>query len=161
MIYGTPYDRNMIRLVKWINRWPVLPVFGNGRSLQQPIHVTDVAWAVVQAFESPSTINRQFNISGAEPITYNEVVRVTAKALGRGIRRLHIPAQPVLMFLDFTERLGVTLPIKAEQIRRLNEDKAFSHSEAQEAFGYAPIPFQDGIREEVALFRSGRDGLSS
>ena len=160
MIYGTPGDRNMIRLVHWINRWPVLPVFGNGRSLQQPVHVTDVAWAVVQSLESPATINRQFNISGAEPLTYNEVVRVTAQALGRHIRRLHIPAQPVVSLLDVTERLGITLPIKAEQIRRLNEDKAFSHAEAQEAFGYAPIAFAEGIRREVALFRTGRDGLS-
>ena len=35
MIYGTPGDRNMIRLIRWLERWPVLPVFGNGRSLQQ------------------------------------------------------------------------------------------------------------------------------
>jgi nucleoside-diphosphate-sugar epimerase len=161
MIYGTPGDRNMIRLVQWINRWPLLPVFGNGRSLQQPVHVTDVAWAVVQALESPATINRQFNISGAEPLTYNEVVRVTAQALGRRIRRLHIPAHPVVILLDFMERLGITLPIKAEQIRRLNEDKAFSPAEAREAFGYAPIAFGEGIRKEVALFRAGRDGLSA
>ena len=161
MIYGTPGDRNMIRLVQWINRWPILPVFGNGRSLQQPVHVTDVAWAVVQSLESPAAINRQFNLSGAEALTYNDVVRVTAQALGRRIRRLHIPAQLVVSLLDLTERLGITLTIKAEQIRRLNEDKAFSHAEAHEAFGYVPIPFKEGIRQEVALFRAGRDGLSA
>ena len=82
MIYGTPGDRNMIRLVRWLDRWPVLPVFGNGRSLQQPVHVSDVAWAVVQALETPATIGRQFNISGAAPLTYNDVVRLTAQALG-------------------------------------------------------------------------------
>ena len=161
MIYGTPGDRNMIRLVQWINRWPVLPIFGNGRSLQQPVHVTDVAWAVVQSLESPATFQRQFNISGAEPLTYNEVVRVTAQALGRRSRRLHIPAQLTVGLLDVMERLGITLPIKAEQIRRLNEDKAFSHAEAHDAFDYVPIPFEEGIRKEVALFRSGRDGLST
>jgi nucleoside-diphosphate-sugar epimerase len=161
MIYGTPGDRNMIRLVQWINRWPVLPVFGNGRSLQQPVHVTDVAWAVVQAFESPTTINRQFNISGAEPLTYNDVVSVTARALGRRIRRLHIPAHPVVSLLEVTERLGITLPIKAEQILRLNEDKAFNHAEAAEALGYSPIAFEEGISREVALFRQSRDSLRS
>ena len=159
MIYGTPGDRNMIRLVKWINRWPVLPVFGNGRSLQQPVLVTDVAWAVVQSLDSPAAINRQFNLSGAEALTYNDVVRVTAQALGRRIRRQHIPAQLVESLLDFTERLGIALPIKAEQIRRLNEDKAFSYAEAQAAFGYDPIAFEEGIRKEVDLFRAGRDGL--
>jgi nucleoside-diphosphate-sugar epimerase len=161
MIYGTPGDRNMIRLVQWINRWPVLPVFGNGRSLQQPVHVTDVAWAVVHALESPATIDRQFNISGAEPLTYNEVVRITSQALGRRSRRLHISAQITVGLLDLMERLGIILPIKSEQIRRLNEDKAFSHAEAQETFGYAPINFKEGIRNEVVLFRSGCDGLSA
>ena len=32
MIYGTPADRNMIRLVRWLDRCPILPVFGKGRS---------------------------------------------------------------------------------------------------------------------------------
>ena len=160
MIYGTPGDRNMIRLVRWLNHWPVLPVFGSGRSLQQPVHVSDVAWAVVQALEAPSTIGRQFNISGAAALTYNDVVRLMAQALGRRVQRLHIPAQPVVALLQATERLGIPLPIKAEQILRLNEDKAFSHAEAAKAFGYAPIPFEQGIRQEVALFRCGGDGLS-
>ena len=160
MIYGTPCDRNMIRLVRFLDRWPVIPVFGNGRSLQQPVHVRDVAWAVVQALETSVTINRQFNISGAAPLSYLEVVRLTALALGRRVHRLHIPARPVVAALRFSERVGITFPIKAEQVLRLNEDKAFTHAEAAEAFGYSPIAFDQGIREEVALLRSGGDGLS-
>jgi nucleoside-diphosphate-sugar epimerase len=160
MIYGTSGDRNMIRLVRWLDRWPVLPVFGNGRSLQQPVHVSDVAWAVVQALEASATIGREFNISGAAPLTYNDVVRLTAQALGRRVKRFHIPAQPMVAALQAIERFGVTLPIKAEQVLRLNEDKAFSHVEAAEAFGYSPMAFEQGICQEVALFRSGGDGLS-
>lgn len=160
MIYGTPGDRNIIRLVRWLDRWPVLPVFGSGRSLQQPVHVSDVAWAVVQTLETPVTVGRQFNISGAAPLTYNEVVRLTAQALGRRVQRFHIPARPIVKALHVSERLGVTLPIKAEQVLRLNEDKAFSHAAAAEAFRYSPMAFEQGIRQEVALLRSGRDGLN-
>ena len=159
MIYGTPGDRNMIRLVRWLDRWPVLPVFGNGRSLQQPVHVSDVAWAVVQAMETSVTIGRQFNISGAAPLTYNDVVRLISQALGRRVQRFHIPARPIVSALQVSERLGITLPVKAEQVLRLNEDKAFSHADAADAFGYSPIAFEQGICQEVALFRSGADGL--
>ena len=67
MIYGTPGDRNMIRLVEWINRWPVLPVFGDSRSLQQPVHVKDVAWAGVKCLVTPATIHRQFNTISPVP----------------------------------------------------------------------------------------------
>ena len=156
MIYGTPGDRNIIRLIHWIYRWPVLPIFGNGLFLQQPVYVSDVAWSIVQALESPATINRQFNISGAEPLSYNKLVSTTAKALSRRIRCLHIPAQPVVRMLDILEHIGAPLPIKAEQILRLNEHKEFSHSDAQKVFGYNPISFEEGVRREVALFLSSR-----
>ena len=160
MIYGTPGDRNMIRLVRWLDRWGFIPVFGNGRSLQQPVYVSDVAWAVVQVLESPATIGRQFNISGAAPLTYNDVVRLTAEALGRDVQRFHVPAQPMVVALRVLERLGITLPIKAEQVLRLNENKAFSHVEAADAFGFSPMAFEQGIREEIDLWRSGGDGLT-
>ena len=136
MIYGSPGDRNIIRLVKWINRCPVLPVFGNGKSLQQTFHVTHVAWSGVQVLESPATINRQFNISGANPLTYNDVVRFTSEALNHRVLRLHIPARPMVFLLVLMERFGIIMLIKAEQTRRLNEDKAFSHADANEVFGY-------------------------
>ena len=160
MIYGTPGDRNMIRLIRWLHRWPVIPVFGNGRSLQQPVHVSDVAWAVVQALETSGTIGRQFNISGAAPLTYNDVVRLISQALGRRVLLFHIPARPIVTALKVSERIGITLPIKAEQVLRLNEDKAFSHADAADAFGYSPMGFDKGIRQEVGMYRSGADGLS-
>ena len=39
MIYGTSKDRNMWRLVKYLKRCSVIPIFGNGNYLQQPVYV--------------------------------------------------------------------------------------------------------------------------
>ena len=52
------------------------------------------------------------------------------------------------------------LPIKSEQIERLNEDKAFDHQEAFRVFGFSPIAFSWGIEQEVNLYRTETDGLS-
>lgn len=155
MIYGTPADRNMIRLVRWLSRCSVLPVFGNGHALQQPVHVSDVAWAVVQSLETPSSIGRQLNISGSHPLTFNDVVRLTAAALGRNVYLLHLPCWPFLVICRLAESLRIRLPIKKEQILRLNEDKVFMHDEATSLLGFSPLPFDQGIEQEVALFRSG------
>ena len=160
MIYGTPADRNMIRLLQWLERWPLLPIFGKGRSLQQPVHVTDVAWAVVEVLDQTASYGRAFNISGAAPLTYNEVVQVAAGALGKQARLLHLPAALFIRILQFTERFGLKLPIKAEQIQRLNEHKAFDHQDAAEVFGFSPISFSHGIQQEVNLYRDRADGLS-
>jgi hypothetical protein len=56
---------------------------------------------------------------------------------------------PIVRMLQFTERLRLRLPIKAEQVLRLNEDKAFSYEEAQRDFGFSPRSFEDGVGVEV------------
>ncbi|WP_115120270.1 SDR family oxidoreductase [Synechococcus sp. UW105] len=153
MIYGTNRDRNMIRLVRWIDRWPILPVFGDGLSLQQPVHVSDVAWTLVESLQHPESIGLDFNISGEEPLTYNEVVRLIAFYLGRPLIRIHIPFTPVVYLLKLLEFFQLFLPLKSEQILRLNENKNFSYTNAAHILGYKPISFHEGIQMEVSLYR--------
>jgi len=62
-------------------------------------------------------------------------------------------ARPVVAGLAALERLPVRLPIKAEQIRRLNEDKAFDYQNAARDFGYRPRSLADGLRQELEEMR--------
>tara|TARA_Y100001968_G_C19445682_1_gene765270 strand:+ start:3439 stop:4356 length:918 start_codon:yes stop_codon:yes gene_type:complete len=153
MIYGTPADRNMIRLAKWISKWPIIPIFGNGQSLQQPVNVSDVANSIVKVIDNPSTFLKAFNISGPEALTYIQIIKDTEKALNRNIIKIYIPYKFIIHILNFFESRGVFFPIKAEQIQRLNEDKSFSHSDAVKAFKYNPISFSEGIKREVKLYK--------
>jgi len=149
MIYGTARDRNICRLIRYLARFPVLPVFGSGNYLQQPIHVGDLAGAISKAIRSERASRQAYNLSGKEPLTYNDLVRTVARLLGRRIRILHLPYRPVVAALVPFERLGVRLPIKGEQILRLNEHKAFSHDEAARDFGFAPRTFGVGVADEI------------
>jgi uncharacterized protein YbjT (DUF2867 family) len=150
MIYGSPRDRNMWRLVRWLRVLPLLPIFGDGCSLQQPVYVDDVARAAVDALLSPNTIRKCYNIAGKEPQPYNEIVDTIAARLNRRVWKLHIPARPVIALLGALGKTGLPLPIKAEQVERLNEDKAFDYAQAAADFGYAPRSFAEGIRLEIS-----------
>jgi uncharacterized protein YbjT (DUF2867 family) len=149
MIYGTVQDRNICRLIRFVRRSPVLPVFGSGHFLMQPIYVEDLAAGIVAAAQSSRTIGNDYNLSGAKPLTYNELAQTVAKSVGRRLRLLHIPARPAVKILKVIEKMGVRIPIKAEQVLRLNEDKAFSWDKAAEAFGFAPRTFAEGVEAEV------------
>ena len=149
MIYGSSRDRNMCRLIRFLSQWRVVPVFGKGTHLQQPVHVRDVAWAVANALVTPTTIGREYNISGAFPLTYNDVIDTITAELGRRVTRCHLPVRPVTTALTCFEALNIRMPLKAEQIARLNEDKAFEWSDAARDFGYSPRTFESGIREEL------------
>lgn len=149
MIYGTSKDRNMCRLIRFIQRWPVMPIFGDGQSLQQPVHVEDVANAIVAALPNKTTHRKSYNISGAIPQTYSEIIGTVAEGLKKRIFKLRIPYKPVVWGLRITEAIGIRLPIKAEQILRLNEDKAFPHDSARADFNFQPRDFATGIATEI------------
>jgi len=152
MIYGTPKDRNIIKLIKWIKSLPILPIFGNGQSLQQPIHVKDVANALLDVIFNEKTFYKSYNISGKNFLTYNEVIDIICFKINKKVIKLFLPYKICAKILQKIERLNIKLPIKSEQILRLNEDKSFSHINAFNDFGFNPIPFEEGIVEEIKLF---------
>jgi uncharacterized protein YbjT (DUF2867 family) len=149
MIYGTERDRNICRLIRYVRRFPVLPIFGSGNFQMQPIYVEDLANAIVSAAVSVQTIRQDYNLSGSVPLTYNELVRTTARLLGRRIGLLHIPHRAAVKTLLAGEKLRLKLPVKAEQILRLNEDKAFSWEKAGRDFGFSPLSFSAGVEAEI------------
>ena len=149
MIYGSKRDRNMWRLIRLLRITPIMPIFGDGESLQQPIFVDDVAQAVLLALKNDMTIGKSYNIAGKAPLSYNQVIDTVASALGKRVWKLHLPYMPIVRALQFTERMKLRLPIKAEQVLRLNENKAFSYEEAQKDFDFNSRSFEEGIRTEI------------
>lgn len=149
MIYGSSGDRNMCRLIRALQKYPIFPILGNGESLQQPVYVGDVAKAVVGVLQRDGTVGKAYNIPGARALTMNQVVETICNLLGRSVKKVHLPGMPFVKGLKTIEGVGVKLPIKSEQILRLNEDKAFSFEEARRDFGYAPLGFEEGIGREI------------
>ena len=149
MIYGEPRDRNMWRLIKFMHVSPIIPIFGDGKYLQQPIYVDDIAAAVLGCLKADITIGKSYNIAGKAPLTYNEVIDTLAKAMDKRVWKLHIPSKPVVSFLSLVEKTRIPFPIKAEQVLRLNENKDFSYAEAQRDFGFSPLSFEEGIELEL------------
>lgn len=153
MIYGAPGDRNMIRLVRFMDHSPLFPIFGTGNYLQQPVYVEDVAKSIVAVLFNEKTIQKEFNISGKFPHTFNEIIDLTAKALEKKVVKLHLPVRPFLLAFKLYEKLSKKPWIRCEQIIRLNEHKNFDYSAAKKIFGFDPISFQEGITKEVVLYR--------
>jgi len=149
MIYGSPRDRNMWRLIRFMKYSPIVPVFGDGKHLQQPIFVDDVAEAILGCLKSDITIGKRYNIAGKHPLTYNDVIDAIATAMSKRVRKFHIPSKPVVALLNLFERMRIPFPIKAEQVLRLNENKDFNYAEAQRDFGFSPLAFEEGIKNEL------------
>lgn len=148
MIYGAPGDRNMSRLLRLLARVPVLPVPGS-RRLHQPVHVADLACAVLAAAERHPAAGRRYDVAGPEPLTFGELLRQASAAVGRSTHLVPVPLAPVVAGARIYEWLSTAPRIRAEQIRRLGENKAFPITAAARDLGHAPRPFAEGIRAEA------------
>ena len=130
-------------------RVPVLPVPGGGRHLQQPVHVADLAGAVLSAAERPASAGTTYDIAGPEPLSFAELLRVAARTVGSRTRFVPVPLSPLVAAARGYELLASRPRIRAEQLQRLAEDKAFSIDDAVRDLGYAPRPFAEGILAEA------------
>jgi uncharacterized protein YbjT (DUF2867 family) len=150
MIYGTSGDRNIARLIAFLERSPIVPVIAPD-ARQQPVHVADVASAVAAVVDNPRTVGQVYNLSGREPVTFETLVREAAQAAGRRPLIVRLPFGPVLGIVRLYNSLVSKPRIKVEQVLRLREDKAFDHAAARDDFGFAPRSFAEGVREEVRV----------
>ena len=150
MIYGSSRDRNMWRLIRFMRYSPIAPIFGDGKYLQQPIYVDDVAQAVVSCLSNEGTIGKSYNIAGKHALTYNDVIDTIARKMNKRVWKIHVPSKPVVSLLRFFKRIPIPFPIKAEQVLRLNENKDFSYADAQKDFGFSPLSFGEGIVLELS-----------
>ena len=154
MIYGNPNDRNMIKLIKWIDKYPILPIFGKGDYLQQPVNVKDLAWLIVEIIHNKKSFLEIFNVSGANSLTFNQVIDFISKGLNKKIIKIFLPYKFFAFLFSTLERLHINLPLKSEQILRINENKNFSHEKAKILFGFKHMDFEKGINIEIKKYKT-------
>ena len=154
MIYGSERDKNVHRLLRFLDRSPVFPVFGPGTNLWQPVYHEDCARGVLGALERPVSVRRCYDLPGAEPLAYLDLVKTAAAALGRSPRIVRLPIEPVRLALAAAERLRLPLPFDSDQVMRLREDKAYPYERASRDLDYTPRSFGEGVALEVARLRS-------
>lgn len=149
MIYGTPRDRNIWRLINFLRWAPAVPLVEGGRRLQQPVFVSDVARAAWDVLERPETIGGAYNLAGAEALPMAEMVAEVLSALGRRAPMIPVPLRLALAGAAAARAVPFLPKLTKEQVLRLNEDKAFDIEPARAAFGYAPLAFAEGLQREL------------
>lgn len=158
MIYGAQGEDNVRRLAALLRRLPVLPLPAGGRSLVQPIHQSDVTRAILAALEhdwhGPSTLV----ICGPEAVSYLDFIRAVAKAAGLARpRTIAVPAGPLIALAALTRLIPGVPTVRAAEIRRLLEDKAFDVGPMRAILGVAPISLHEGLALTFAANHGSRE----
>ena len=146
MIYGAQGEDNVQRLAALLRRLPFVPLPGGGTALVQPLHQDDVTRAIRAALDVAWDGAHALVIAGPSPLPYADLVRAVAAACGQRTPRIVALPAGTLMALAGILRYIPFLPrIRADEIRRLLEDKSFDVRPMIATLGIETIPLAEGL----------------
>lgn len=154
LIYGSNRDRNMWKLINYLDNHKFFPVFGSGDNLMQPVHAQDLGDAYFKVLNNQEkTVGNQYNLSGRDRISYLNLLNLISSKLKKKIIFINIPFWISLISARFYNLIFKTSAlVTVEQVLRMKEDKIFSWEKAAKDFGYSPLSFEEGIYKEVDEF---------
>lgn len=141
LIYGCGLDANISRLAKWIRRFGFMPVNGKAGGLRQPVHADDLASVAVNAMLSDKTLPAVVTLSGAETLSYSEMVARVFTAQGKPVRLLRLPEWLFVFLIELANRLKKDGGINPEMVRRQQFDLVFENQQAHELLDFNPRSF--------------------
>ena len=144
LIFG-PGDEFTNALAALVKVFPAVPVIGTGRNRFQPIHVDDVAKAIVLALGRSGLRDRIVEIGGPGQLSYNDIVGILARTLGKRRLKFHLPAWAVWPNVALMEKLLPKPPLNTEELRMLSIRNVAELSEVEESFGFLPRPLEGNV----------------
>lgn len=117
---GSPVEGSIASLAEA----PVLPLFGGGNAVVQPVHVDDVARAILALASERGLGGCTVDFGGPEAMPWEALLRrMRIAALGKDGPALRVPLTPIIELLAALERvLPGPLPVAAGQFYAFRHD---------------------------------------
>lgn len=140
LLYGNGRDRSLTPLVALARRWRVVPLPWSAQGRRQPVHVDDVAGAVLACLHAPATAGQAYDLPGAETLAFDAMVRRALAVHAPGSRVLRLPWPVFDLALWLAGRVGIA-DGSAGALDRLSRDQVADAGPASSAFGWAARGF--------------------
>ncbi len=127
---------------------PPLPAVGfvkafgpnRGEVVMSPVHVEDVADAFVAALIDPATIGATYTLGGPETLSWSEMLRRVAAAVGRKKWIVPMPIELMKLPAALLDWLPI-FPVTRDQLTMLGEGNAASPADVTALIGREPRAF--------------------
>lgn len=112
--------------IAWMLRtFPVYAIPGSGAYRLQPVYVDDVAELAVRAAAGGKSV--VMDAAGPEVFTYEEMVRLMARALGRRVGFVHVPPAVALLMSRMLDRMVGDIVVFKEELEGVMAELHLSH----------------------------------
>jgi uncharacterized protein YbjT (DUF2867 family) len=115
----------LINNLAWsIRKLPVFAVFGSGKYKMQPVFVEDLAELAVEAGQKPG--NMLEDAAGPELYTYNELIRMLCKVLGKKRIILRLPTPLVYYASKVIDLFTGDILLTRDEVKMVKDNLMFS-----------------------------------
>ncbi|NIC07350.1 complex I NDUFA9 subunit family protein [Billgrantia bachuensis] len=152
-----PDDAFLSRLAD-LTRLPVIPLFGQGETKLQPVHVVDVARAIVCLMGATPPERRLFELGGLEILSYREILELIMAHLERERRLLPVPF-PLWQLAALLVSPLPGPPLTRDQVIMMTEDNTVGEGVGTFAdLGILPRSLHDALPACLPAQGSDRPG---
>lgn len=146
---GSPVFGGMARLAGL----PVIPVFGNGKTRIQPIHVEDVAKALRYIEENGLFHGETVELGGPKELTVTEFLETVAvMSRGKTAKMVHLPIGAAVFFLSLLERVAYRfMPLTVGQLATFRNNGAARDNEIFKKLSPLMRGLEAQIRESMPV----------
>lgn len=150
MLYGLGRDATIARMQKFIQRWGFLPLPAMQTGLRQPVHVDDVALAILQVINEPAAFHKVYELGGRDCLTVHQLATRIFIDNHKPVRILSIPTWMLSAVLALLKVLRPRLDWSPALLKRAALDQIVNDQAATVDFKYAPRMFT-GVLHPQAL----------
>lgn len=139
-IYG-PRDLRFLKLIKAIKTRKFV-MLGSGEVIYQMIYIDDLIAGILLCGREERAVNNIYILTGEEPVTLNQLVRVIAEVLSVPPPQLRFPVTPVYLAGLICELLckpvGINPPLYRRRVDFFRKTRCFDISKAKRELGFTP-----------------------
>lgn len=149
LIYGAGLDASVTPLAALVRRWRFMVLPGPGRGRRQPVHVADLADAVLSALEQPATAGRVYTLAGGSVLSYRRMLEILFRAQGLKPRIATLPPGLCRAGIRALRLLPRYRQLSPALVDRIERDLVFDDGEARARLGWRPrafAPTADNLR---------------
>ena len=137
MGYGNHATRELAEIV----RKPIVPMIDGGRNLLQPVALDDLCTVMSQSLEMPETQGNIYEVAGPDRISFGDLMRYIAQALGVHMRTVNVPSWVIKPLARLFEHYP-WFPVTVDQLDMLRMDNVCEIDRYVKTFRIEPQTFE-------------------
>ncbi|NOZ56481.1 MAG: NAD-dependent epimerase/dehydratase family protein [Calditrichaeota bacterium] len=155
-VYG-PRDRDVLILFRYVAHG-VNPQLGRGERLVSVVHVRDLVQGMLAVANSEAAVGQTYFVAHPEPVEWSAFGETMARAMGRKVRKLVLPAWilwPAALVSEIAARLARRpATLNLEKVREIRERYwVCSVEKLRREVGFtASVDLETGVRETVQWY---------